>query len=232
VQPGPPTPAPKPPDTTEPKAKDDTEELLKAKPDAVLKESDFAAGVKNDEKFLEKYDGKIVDITGTLKHYEFSGERPALLLDSFRYKYYCRDPNALAHVAPGQTVTLRDRCNVFLAFGKCVIVKVEGDTPPELAADKLAAEYAADNEGTEKKYKGKYVVVSGKTRIIKEPSWVQVELSTAGVKPAIVCNINEASATLAKKRGWLKEGAEVKILGQTLLGDPLFVDAVVRGPLK
>ena len=215
----------------------DTEELLKAKPDVVLKEADFAAEQKANQGIVNKYDEKIIDLVGTLKSFDFTkrieGWRPVFMLDSLNYKYTCRDPNALARVAPGQTVTLRARYSTLVGFTNCVIVKVEGDPPEEVSADKLAEAYTADMEGTEKKYKNKYVVMKGKARIIKDKPSLKIALSSPGVKPEITCHLGTDATELATQQGWIKEGQEVQILCRSTLGDPAFFsEAVIRGPMK
>ena len=226
-------PAPQPGPAPNPKA--EIEELLAAKPDAEITAQELITEFKKNPS-LSKYVGKVVDVTGKVSMYQYTytgGDRPELFLSSLDVYFPCRQIDALARVAPGQTVTLRTRVQPLTGYTNCVIVKVEGPAPLELTADKLAEAYAKDKEATENEHKGKYVVLKGKARILKNGTSERIVLTSPGVKPEIVCRFSTDSEAVAKKHGWLKDGAEVAVLCQSIIGDPEYFSlAVVRPPLK
>jgi hypothetical protein len=213
--PTPPSPKPGPAPQPEPKPKSDIETRLAAKPDVVLKEDELIAELKKDFT-LKQYDGKIVDVTGVVKGFHFFGTQgqPALRLGSRDVSYICKQPEALALAAPGQTVTLRLGQSTLAGPIDCLIVKTEGPAPPELTADQLAKELDADKDGTTKKYKGKHILVKGKWQASKEEPFVRVVLSSPNVKPEITCDLVREAADAGKKNGWVKAGEEVRILAE------------------
>ena len=215
--------------------KDEATELLAAQPDFVLKAKELAAEVDKlrGDAFLQKYNNKVVEVTGKVEGYEYPGRGNVvkLQLDHPIMRFECREPHAMSKAMPGQTVTLRTKGNFLLGLDNWVIVKVEGEPPLTLAADDFAREYQADAKATEMKYEGRYLVLTGTVQKIDRKSFpVQVFLTSPGVEPRFACLIPPLALEVADKNGWLKEGQKVRLLGSCHAAKPQHTYCVVLPP--
>jgi hypothetical protein len=195
------------------------------KPDAVLTTTELNDQFKKDtQAFLQKYQNKLLEITAKVTDYghEFAGEGYLQLEGPGIFKIHCKEPQPWSKAMPGQTITVRGKCDPYAGIQEWAIVKVTGSPPPTYPADQLAKEFSTDEEGTKKKLKGKFLIVTG--HIVKiEDEGSKVYLTDPEKKPAILCRFSIASAPETARNKAFKVGQQVKLLGQSLSGEPEIV---------
>jgi hypothetical protein len=139
-------------------------------PDIEMTDEQFANEfVYAEDKWAaeKKYKDRFLKVTGVVAGYGYGlkGE-PFLQLVGSKDARFNVDEKLLAKkVLPGQSVTLRGKAKAF--DSQWEIVNVTGKGPPELTAELLAKEFAADPAGTNKKYDKKMVVLTGKLYEVK-----------------------------------------------------------------
>jgi hypothetical protein len=192
--------------------------LVDAKPDVVLTAAELRKeDVEDGEAFNRKYEGKLVEVSGVVKSYDYTlgGEGRLWLEGPAHPKFLCQDPRPAARAMPGQTVFLRGRCEPRLGVRGWVIANVTGDPPPTVAAEDLAREVETDPDGASKKYRGKYLIVTG--RITKLEDNI-VSLTPPGQKTVVKCGFPAASRKEEERNKTLQVGQKIKVLGESILG--------------
>jgi hypothetical protein len=211
------------------------DELLSLKPDFTLKaeETPNIFGEKAQE-FASKYGGKILDVTGgPITDYSFydTGDSVNLRIDN-RFDYRCRGL-PLTKAMPGQTVTLRGRCDPKTGLGVMTLVRVEGDPPPAITAEQLAKDFKERGEDAVKTVQRKYLVVTGTIqKVEKEGIGTKVYLTPPGAKPVVTCWFVKQARAEAESNGWLKDGQKVRVLGEWISGELHLNSCVVVPPEK
>lgn len=149
---------------------------------------------ESSAKFLEKYQNKILDITGPVLFYDLNVDGDVyLIVGSSNYKLKCEDKNALAHVAPEQTVTLRGFCEPGIGILKWTVMGATGPKPATYTAEQLVKDFTADPDGMQVKLKGKSksvfgdpLIVTGKVEAVKDSF---VFLYNPDAKVTVKCNM-------------------------------------------
>src|SRR5262249_43345369 len=151
----------------------------------------------SDKQQQDKYKGKTVELTGTVKGAgkNISGTVYLSLQvgsDLVGVQCYTTDQKPWEKATPGQKVRIRGQFPeivVFPALVGCTIVEVSGPKAPPVQAADLAKEYAADREAAVKKYNGKWLILSGEVEEKKtnDVGAVGVYLRT-GQKVKVACN--------------------------------------------
>lgn len=210
-----------------------SDDLASAKPDVTLSADKAFRDLADQMAFSSKYNNKVVDITGPLTMYDYdpANDTGTFVLGPGLNKFACVEAHPMAKAMPGQTVTLRARCDILNGIGEMLIVKVEGPTPPEVSAAQLLREYAADENGTATKYRGKYIIVSGAIKQVDEYR-VCIDLGSKDSKSIVRCGLGVNSFAAAKRNKWVAEGQEVRILGDWTSGDPHLNNAAILPPAK
>jgi len=119
-------------------------------------------------------------------------------------------------VTPGQTVTLRGRCEILggeLKFRNCQIVEAKGAARVSITSAELAQAYEKDAEAAGKTYEGKWLEVSGEKEKVDRLTSMEkavLTLKTTG-KVAISCLVDGGMIAQAEK---VKPGQSVKVLGR------------------
>jgi hypothetical protein len=199
------------------------EEIRNGKPDITLSAKDFKEQYdKNPGDFVDRARGKVVEITGTVDGFDYSGSGSSgwLFLAPGGVKVGCFDAHPMSLALPGQKVTLRTTWKQNIGFDNWFIIRAEGDPPPTVAADDLAKQFQADAEGTKKKYKGKYLIVTGSVRKVEKATGTTIRLTTGGGEGDVTCYFGVSASEVAERNGWFKEGARVRVLGMWLGGGP------------
>jgi hypothetical protein len=148
-------------------------EPKEAKPDFVVTAEALAKEHKADRKaFAAKYNGKLVEVTGTVFRTRPSGGD--VLLDGYKEKptdvltatyVVCDIPPKLQEqlraLAKGQQVTVRGKADGSIVPGllQCEFVKVGPSPARPFTVAALAAEFKKDRDAARKKYDGKPVVL-------------------------------------------------------------------------
>ena len=205
-----------------PKAETPKTDPVSETPDAVLTPTQLVDEFKKDNKaFLSKYQNKTLEITGKVTEfgYEFGGETYLLLEGPGIIKVHCKESQPWSKAMPGQTTTFRGKCDPDFGVREWQIVKVTGDPPPTFAAEQLAKEYKTDEEGTSKKLRGKFLIVTGQIVKVENEGGI-VYLKNPEQKPAIMCRFASNSAIETARNKEFKAGRQVKVLGQSLSGEP------------
>jgi len=212
-------------------------DLLKPKADVIMKpEQVLAEYMKDSDKFLKNYEGKVIEVTGQVKNYSYafpgSTDQGFLVLTApVLTKFDCKDPHPMSKAMPGQTVTLRALCEPGFGIRDWKILRVEGAAPPEMSAEQFAKDYAADKEGMDKKFKDKYLIFTGTIQSVDAKKRI-IQLTPSEVKPAIECFFIDESLKVAERNGWFKKGAPVRVLGVHFYDDPALRLCVILPPAK
>jgi len=175
---------------------------------------------RDEFAFVKKHQGKVFEISGTVKDFDYSFSGPHLHLEevSPNAKFLCQERQPIAKAMPGQTAHLRGYCGV-VGILRWAIVKVTGDPPPMFAAEDFANNIAMEAEASSKKLKGKWVILSGRiTKIEKEGEVIY--LTAPDKQPTILCRLATDSQTEKERNQSLRINQEVKVLGHCVLGGP------------
>ena len=187
--------------------------------------------------FLSKHGGKVIEISGSLRSSAYENgkrdDRGYVVLGPDTDRFDCSDPHPVSKAVPGQKVILRGRCDPMLGVREGAIVRVEGDPPPTLSAEQLAKDFEADEKGTVKKFKEKYLVLTGTIQNIKKDSFgIEVVLTPPDAKNEIVCSISHEALAVAERHGWLKTGQRVRVLGEWVFDNPKLFSCVIVPPAE
>ncbi len=225
----PPGPAPAPRGSEQ-----ETQELREAKPDIELAAGEYYTEFQKDVE-LKKYTGRVLDVRGKVlgcKYYGFSSHNTvnlALVDGSAVFEITCRELDALTKVAPDQTVTLRARCNALFSTD-CIIVKVEGDAPPSLAANDLGKAFKLDKTAASAKYGNKWVRLMGTLQQIDGRT--EYGVSSPGVEPQVKCHFDPDGLKVATRNNWFQSGKSAAILGLCDNEEPILRNCFTLPPAK
>ncbi|WP_254511251.1 OB-fold putative lipoprotein [Anatilimnocola floriformis] len=159
----------------------------------------------NREETVQKYDGKLVEITGDLKSLGYGWEengQPKLELatnsDSIPAKLKVQHfPKTLA---PGMRVTIKGKlaAQMFLELKDAEVLKVDGPPPTEVTAEAFGAEHGdpAKLTQTNQELSGKWMVLTGK--ILEVQGSGNFAILETGTEPKAYVALN-LSQTLKKQ---------------------------------
>lgn len=197
--------------------------VVNVKPDVLLTPKSAADEYKKDG--LKRCQGQVVEVTGTvgdLGPYGANGSTIYLREDNpndFGHMHYTiRGGKAWTQVFPLQTVTLRARIATQLVWD---VVGVKGPPPTSFTAEQFTSEQKAGVEEFDKKYEGKYLIVTGIIvkvgKVELDGEFVRVWLQ--GVeKTQMPCTFRGPRAPTnlisQQQRDYLKVGQQVKVLGR------------------
>jgi hypothetical protein len=166
-----------------------------------------------------KYKGKVIELTGQVVSVGFNaGGEPYLGLENVQGEFvpvmcFTRDPRPWVKAAPGQTVKLKGQWPEFhitAALWNCEIEEVTGPAPPALTADEFAQEYAKDPAAANKKYDGKWLLLTGEfDKLESKP--LATAFKTKEKEPRVLVYF---PADAAKTLMGLQPGQKIKVLGQ------------------
>ncbi len=192
----------------------------KAKPAFSLTAKEFSDAYKaKPDEARAKYKGKLIDLLGPVGHLAAPSSlspQPILKLVGdpanrvIEVSCVMADKAPWKKVTPGQTVKVRGEDRGGALWG-CRVVEVTGPAAPTFTADQLSKECAADPDAWGRKYRKKWMVVTGEVGGVKfnEAGAADVTLKTAAPKPAVVCSFTAPQKGVAMS---LRAGQKVKIL--------------------
>jgi hypothetical protein len=136
--------------------------------DFALTAEELESAFRQDEKATaRRYQGKTIELCGVVQSmYGYEPSFIGLYRGSGLLGLPCemKEKEPWTRVSFGQQVTVRGRwpeeCD-HPSLSQCVIVETGPNRTVRLAAVQLASEYAADPQGTKKKYAGKPLILSG-----------------------------------------------------------------------
>jgi hypothetical protein len=166
---------------------------------------------RNAWAMTDKYKNGFVKITGTVADYYYGIKDDAYLFlkEGGQHRFLCRDKMPSTKVLIGQTVTLRGQAAFDITWD---IVKVAGQGPPEMTAEQLAMDLAADEKATNQKWKDKWLVL---TCQIAETTAGGLVLTPKGKTPRINCWYWAAGPSVKQLRDQaFKAGTKVKLIGK------------------
>ena len=187
------------------------------KPDFTLTAQAFAEEYgKNRDGFMSKYQGKIIEVNGIVQGASHDIARRAFIFleadgHPFAVSCYTLDSHPWQKVMPGQTAKLK---GVMTDPGRahlksCEIVEVSGQPRPPMTADEVAKEFAIDQPAADRKYRNKYLVLTGEFTKLEIDVDHEVWLKTDPAGPRIKVSISSGFEEQARK---LQAGQKVKIL--------------------
>jgi len=171
---------------------------------------------KDSKAARQKYQGKVIDLSGRIDRLNrnIGGGDAFVVLDGGKEGVRCVtvDKQPWNKVVPGQKVKLRGTLadNSTPMLLQCEILET-GESPAlVVTAEQLAKEAAADAEGTDKKYKGKPLIVTGEIVELKPAKGEEYLKLKGDDQRKVYCVFPLQGDMIAG----LKEGQRVKILGQ------------------
>ena len=203
---GPPAsnPAPQPPPNVE-----------EEKPDVELTPVEYQLAFASGKRVgYDKYYNRSLKVTGVVTGYGHNLQGEGHLFLGADVTFTCEEKRPSAKALPGQTATLRGKVTNALGVEKWTIEKVTGTPPPTVTAEQFLQDLAADKAGTNAKWKGKCVIVSGTiTKAMTRNG--QIYLTPADKQPFVSCWFYSANnAEVNRDRfGQYKVGQKVRILG-------------------
>jgi hypothetical protein len=185
---------------------------------------------RNDVKATTaKYNDKVLELSGVVEEIGLSSRNDAyLLLEGTQIptqqliECLTTDKEPWNRVTPGQTVTLRGRCEILggeMKFRNCQIVEPKSPVRVGIKSTDLAQAYEKDAEAAAKTYEGKWLEVSGEFDKVDRLTSMEkavVMLKIPG-KVGISCVVDGGMVALAEK---LKGGQSIKVLGRVKVFDP------------
>jgi Leucine-rich repeat (LRR) protein len=207
-----------------PRPKVAVEDISKIAPSFSLSAEKFSEEYKENRNAAEeKYKGKVVELTGVVKSMGRNiADDSYISLEAgkvlFGVMCVTADAEPWAKVAPGQKVKLKGKWPEFsvgAALIYCVFLDTGKYEATALSAEQLAKEYVADPEATTKKYKDKYLVISGEVmdRDFNSAGAASITLKVDS-KVRVKCHF---TAFESKQTRSLKVGQRVKAIGQYTL---------------
>jgi uncharacterized protein (DUF1330 family) len=183
--------------------------------------------LQNRPAAVEKYGGKIIELTGVVKNVgrEFTGTAYLHLEgagDVVGVTCYPADPEPWGKIVPGQSIKLRgtgEATGAEAILRQCVFIETGPGLAIVVSAEQLAQEYAADREAATKKYANKYLLVSGEI--------AQKDAEDSGAAKILlkgVGNVRVRCQFPAAEEDWtrsMRSGQQLRALGQYSMGtDP------------
>jgi hypothetical protein len=162
----------------------------------------------------QRYKDQYIKVTGKVRgyHYDLKGVGE-LLLDGGDSRFACEEKQPPTKALPGQTVVLRGKPKGSLGVERWAIVSVTGDGPPTVDAEQLAQDLKRDKDGTDKKWKGKVMLLTG--RLAEDCKNGGVYLTPPNQTPHVGAwfySANNAEVNRARFDP-LKAGRKVKLVG-------------------
>jgi tRNA_anti-like len=200
------------------------ESLAKVRPDVIYTAEELRVHEKTDGGYLfTKHTDKVVELTGMVEHASHGGvgEGTAVyvflhggdgILDTIRCQ--TSDEAPWKKVFPGQTAVLRARPT---ALGlRWEIIEAKGPTPPEVTAEQLASDIAADRDAVTKKFGNKYLIVTGVIDKvdINKIGHATVKLQTEKAGTSIPCVFLGTNTGEEARNATLKSGLKLKAIGK------------------
>jgi hypothetical protein len=213
----------KPPAPSAPGARksDPGKELLKRKLDFSVTLDAFRAELRRDAKAgRQKYGGKVVDLSGVVREFRRSyAEAPAVRVggktDSVGIVCETLDEEPWARLAEGQTVRMRGTFTPypdFTEFLNCVIVDSGPSPAIATTAEALAAAYAADPDGTNKKHQKKRLLITGEVTSREVDKEGTIKIALKGKEGVRVAMTFTAGITDDRADEEVKVGMKVRAL--------------------
>jgi len=122
----------------------------------------LAFGPKSGWDNYQRYKDQHVKVTGKVVGYHYSLKGVGELLLDENTRFACEEQRPATKALPGQTVVLRGKPTGMFGAEKFAIVSVTGDPPPTVDAEQLLQDLKRDMAGTDAKWKGKAMILSGK----------------------------------------------------------------------
>jgi len=169
---------------------------------------------QNPVAFAEKYQGRFINIRGEVTGHGYTQfGKGYLQLGKEPWQFACQEQRPAAKAMPGQTVSLRAKPEPLEMTWQ--IIKVTGNGPPELTAEQLRKDLDSDRAGTNAKYAGKLVVLSGRVVYVG----VAGDIALEAPKQAINCYFHGGSAAENERNSSFKKGQKVRVFGKFEVGD-------------
>jgi hypothetical protein len=188
-------------------------------PDVTMTAADYAAEFKKDKKAAaEKYNGKIIQLTGTVDHFakNITGDVEMLLAvkgDFVGVICFTTDKQPWNHATPGQSVQVKGafpEITFSPALVHCVIVEASGTKAPTLTAEALGKEYDADAKAVEEKYKDKWLFLTGTVADKQEKDKAVRVFFKTDSKVKVVASFTPTDKADADQ---IKVGDKVRVIG-------------------
>jgi hypothetical protein len=193
------------------------EDLSKSKAAFSLIAADFAKEFNADSNGAKiKYKDKVIELSGVVKSFGF--DESHFVLEG---TVVCAmaDPTASTKVVPGQKVKVKGKFHdqaVVPTLLSSVFVETGSYEGIAISAEQLGKEIAADRATTEKKYDGKWLILTGEVvEKKKSASGGATEVFLKTDKVAIFCSFG-ANQDLAEN---MKAGQQITVIGQYSQGN-------------
>ncbi|WP_166831506.1 hypothetical protein [Thalassoroseus pseudoceratinae] len=211
-----------------------------------LADAEVSLTIPADEFTFEKFTkamfnenkGKVIETIGVVRSYEINFDATPILHLDKNYMEFASQPgsHAVFRAMPGQTVTLRQWINpqtsfdLWQAFHRWTIVKIEGPQPQTVDALTVAKDFANDQQAAIEKYLEKYFIITGTVHQFNDdgPRFI-VTLTPEDVEPKVVAEYTPYGETVSPKE-WVQEGKDVKVLAKFFLEKPEVSDALALPP--
>ncbi|MCA9030225.1 MAG: hypothetical protein KDA66_05405, partial [Planctomycetaceae bacterium] len=169
------------------------------------------------EAFKQRYQGKVIELTGTAIDASFAHDNPYIKLDVGADEFtgvhcFTLEQQPWAIVSPGQVVTLRGKFPdlLFAAQLKDAQIVELGESPaPHVTAEEISAQLAASLDDTNAKYEDREVFVEGVVEEIEQDAVALILRGTNGVR--VRCTLYEYAK--AEQAPHVKVGDKVYLIG-------------------
>jgi hypothetical protein len=196
-------------------------------PPLIMTAEAYVADFKKDKSSAARYQGKTIEITGTIHEFLFNSDDIAtFIIEVAKGTLHCwsRNHEVWKEALPGQTVTLRGKpySDVSPYLDHCTVVKVAGKRPPSLTTTELVKD-PPDRKAVERYG---HVVFTGKIEGLEEES-VDPSGDTCLVKAKLVFTPKGSKRpAYGRLQQWfkgttspLKVGSTVTVLGKLIHED-------------
>jgi hypothetical protein len=203
------------------KSEVDPKVVAAAKPDFTLTSKEFSEEKENNrEAFREKFDEKIVELTGVVKEINRGDKDAWLYLEGAAGELrgvVCTmvEKEPWLKALPGQTVKLKGITPENpgdVVLDACSILDVSGPAPPSFTVDELKKAFSAERQTVLDKFEKKYLFLRGTVARVSlnRAGAARVVLLTTG-RPEVCCVFN---ASFKEQTESLKAGDKIKVLGR------------------
>ena len=205
------------------------DDLRKVKADVVMPATKMAEEFANSRSDLvNKYNGKVIEISGTVERYMYTGRGDigSLIIEGPKIiMIECDEPHPMAKAMPGQKVILRGRVNPLAGIAQWTITSVEGEPPVSFTVEQLTKALVTEPKELAQKLKKKYLIISGQIEQVKSSEFgTKLILTKEGITPVITCGFAGDAEVVAKRNKWFTQGQPVRILAHCERGDVLYGD--------
>jgi tRNA_anti-like len=210
-------------DDTKPKKELKEVDLATVKPDFSLTAEDWFKEWGKDEKLArQKYQGKIIELTGDVEIVDDhpNGEAGIVYLKVGRDNVTCytADKEPWLKAGPGQKAKIRGKVPDDGFWGKpynlypCAVI--EGTPPPTFSAEQLAKEFTADRKVFEEKYDHKQVLVEGAVAAKTVDGNYGKLMLKGGGDQTVSCTLGMLTDFQKRRYESIKVGQQVKLCGE------------------